>query len=261
MSAIEQLTHPLQRAAKDVPEALAKAALRDILQHPSFTKAPRMCQLLTFLVTKKLAGAERDINEYAIGLEVFGRDAGIYNTGEDPLVRVQVGRLRERLNVYYASLARAPAVTIIIPLGNYVPLLEAVGRARPAAAQLPELLLVTPLRHIGAGAGCAPFLDGLNNELSTRLFAAAGGRMRLSDETGAEAPAAPAFRLEGSIQLERDRVRASVRLIDGADAHIAWLSRFDRCGPLDMSLQDGLAADICAGLSGHLWPAAGAAAP
>lgn len=239
----------------EVPAQEIWAALREIIGQPGFAKAPRMCRLLTFLITKKLSGAERDIHEYVIGLEVFDRDARVYNTSEDPLVRVQMGRLRERLNGYYSSLAQAPAWKIVIPIGNYVPVFQAGGRATKAPECRPDLLLVTPLRHIGAEAGCDSFMSGLNDELSTQLFAACSGRLRLGDDAN-PADQVPAFRLQGSIQLEQDRVRASVRLIDAAASHIVWLSRFDRVGPLNMSLQEGLAGDICASLSRYLWPSA-----
>lgn len=224
-----------------------RQALQQILASGTFARAPRMCRLLAFLVGKKLSGAEREISEYVIGLEVFGRDARTYSTGEDPLVRVQVGRLRERLNAYYRSGTASAAVRISIPVGNYVPLVQPA--AQVPAERRRQMLSLMPLQAIGDSE---PFARGVNEELSAQLYASLGGRMLRPDVPG-PAPAEPAaHRLEGTIRIEREHVRASVRLIDGNAGHIAWLSQFDRHGEPGIGLQEELAAAISAGLSAYL---------
>jgi len=108
-------------ATGPVPEAVWPA-VRQMLGSPLFARAPRMCHLLSFLVDKKLTGKEREITEYAIGLDVFRRDARLYGTLIDPVVRVQVGRLRGRLAAYYAA-ART---------GSYIPSIGHAGATAPA---------------------------------------------------------------------------------------------------------------------------------
>lgn len=245
-------TPPLLLSAEPPPSTDdIRQALQQILVSGTFARAPRMCRLLAFLVGKKLSGAERDINEYAIGLEVFGRDARTYSTGEDPLVRVQVGRLRERLNAYYRTGAVTNAVRISIPVGNYVPLVEHAALAAPAERRR-QMLAMAPLQAIGGGADGEPFARGVNEELSAQLYATLGGRMLRPEAPGNVSGEPAAHRLEGSIRVEQGHVRASVRLIDGNAGHIAWLHQFDRHGELGIRLQEELAAAISTGLSGYL---------
>jgi hypothetical protein len=244
---------PLEVSADEV-----LLALRDIVRSPVFAKAHRMCRLLTFLVEKKLAGAERDINEYAIGLDVFERHPGNYSTAEDPLVRVQVGRLRERLNIYYAAMAGLPAFKICIPLGNYVPIWQRSAMAAAHPQGLGRDLVLLPFSHLG-GPACAAFAKGLDDELGTRLFAALGDRLRLRHGAPEkDAGTSPfALRLEGSVRLEARRARATLRLLhDGASRYIAWQAQFDHAGRVDLCAQEALAGAACAGLQGHLFPPA-----
>lgn len=56
-----------------------------------------MSRLLAYLVERAITDCARDTSEYAIGIGVFDRDPLHYSPGEDPVVRVQVGRLRTKL--------------------------------------------------------------------------------------------------------------------------------------------------------------------
>lgn len=69
---------------------------------------------------RKLSGMEATINEYALGIEVFRRDARDYDTATDPVVRVQMGRLRERLAQHYATDSHCGRLQIVIPPGTYI---------------------------------------------------------------------------------------------------------------------------------------------
>ena len=225
-----------------------RLALHDIVASETFAKAPRMRHLLNYLVEKKLNGQAHEVNEYAIGLEVFGRDPRSYDTGADPLVRVQAGRLRERLKVYYATRSGVSPLHISIPLGNYVPQLSRVA-PEPAVARA-TLLALTPLSDLGL-TGNPIFVRGLDEELGQKLFKTFGSAMQLQDIAAAPAPdgrARAAHRLEGSIRIESEHVRASVRLIDACAGHVAWRSQFDGHGLLGMGLQEQLAGAICDGL-------------
>jgi hypothetical protein len=220
-----------------------------MLASAAFAKAPRMCHLLRYLVEKCIAGEAHEINEYTIGLDVFGRDPRTYDTGTDPLVRVQAGRLRERLNTYYAVGADMIGIHISIPLGNYVPLLRCVGPAHAVAPN--RSLALAPLRDIG---GNPAFVRGLDEELGSRLFATLGSGVQLQDGLAPiqSGSSSSAHRLEGSIRIEPGHVRASVRLIEAGAGQISWLSQFDGHGELDMLLQERLAGAICEGVRSYL---------
>lgn len=224
--------------AAEVTQSLAR-----LKASPEFAKAPRMCKLLAFLVETKLSG-QQQITEYEIGLAVFRRDAKVYNTALDPVVRVQVGRLRARLKAYYAGLATPPAVQVSIPLGAYIPVFSRSCAVTPSFRY--KLLQVAPLRNLSGEHATNTFVSGLDEELGSRLFHAFGSAIELREESGGRRPdGEPPHRLEGSIRVEEKHVRASMRVVDTNAGQIAWLSKFDFRGNLCMSLQEKLASAIC----------------
>lgn len=238
-------------------------SVQQLLASPTFAKAPRMCRLLSFLVEKKLTGMEHQISEYAIGLEVFRRDAHVYDTSLDPVVRVQVGRLRGRLAAYYKSLGAMPEVQISIPVGKYVP--QVTQRtALSHALDQPLLLQMLPLRNLTCDGSSSAFVSGLEEELGCRLFQAFGNAVMLPDMAPAWPGASalrPGQRLEGSIRVEQGRVRACMRLVDAEAGHIAWLSQFDSRGELGMAMQEELATAICGQLQHYVGGRSGGMLP
>lgn len=248
------LEAPCDSAAVPAPDTVWPA-VRQLLGSPVFARAPRMCHLLSFLVDKKLTGKAHEITEYAIGLDVFRRDARLYDTLIDPVVRVQIGRLRGRLATYYAALEAPPAVRIALPLGSYVPAISQTGIGVPAApSAFGRALELAPLRDLSR-IGSNAFVSGVDEELGSRLFNAFGSLVQLRDEAPARGGAVdvrPAHRLEGSIRVEKNHVRASMRLVDTGAGNIAWLSQFDCSGELGMPLQEQLAGAICDKLQRYL---------
>lgn len=205
--------------------------LQRVLTSPVFNKAPRMCALLSFLMNRKLSGMEASITEYVIGIEVFGRDANDYCTAIDPVVRVQMGRLRDRLAQYYAGDA-APHLQIVFPAGSYVPeLIE-----REATPQTPNLTMkMGSVRLLTSGPEATQFALGLEEELSLQIF------RRYPGAPGGSA----ALRLEVGLRIEQAHARASIKLIDAGSEHPAWLHQCDVHGALGMDLQETLAKEIC----------------
>lgn len=228
-----------------------RLAVRAILVSEIFAKAPRMCDLLAYLIDRKLGGSASELSEYAIGLKVFRRDAHSYDTFLDPVVRVQMGRLRSRLATYYLAHGGQYGVRIAIPPGTYVPVIGMAARPRRAAGRQLEVL---PLRDLTARPVGGGFVAGVDEELGNRLFQVFGSLVRMSGHPAAvpSADAHGARRLEGSIRVEHDRVRASVRLIDIPAGQVAWLSQFDCSGELGIRLQEQLAGEICERLQCYL---------
>ena len=94
--------------------------LEKILNSHPFRSSSRSKQFLSYVVLKSLDGHTEELKERTIGAEVFKRDAD-YSTGDDPVVRVQAGEVRRRLEQYYYSASPDTPVHIEIPLGSYVP--------------------------------------------------------------------------------------------------------------------------------------------
>jgi len=228
-------------------------ALQQLLGSTLFARAPRSCDLLSFLVQKKLDGKEHEITEQAIGLAVFRRDARSYDTTLDPVVRVQMGRLRARLMVYRATQA-APAIQLTIPLGSYVPVFTESALEATPTPTLQRPLQLAPLRNLACAEDTRAFVAGVDEELGSKLFHTFGSLVQLPQHAlgwGAGGPEAR-HRLEGSIRVEHHHVRASMRLVDTRAGDIAWLSQIDCSGELGMRLQEELAGVICGQLQCYL---------
>ncbi len=94
--------------------------LEKVLASETFAQAERSGRFLRFIVERTLEGCATDIKEYVIGVEVLGRGAS-FDPRSDPIVRVEAGRLRTRLNTYYTSDGRNDTLLIDVPKGSYVP--------------------------------------------------------------------------------------------------------------------------------------------
>src|SRR5271154_2719256 len=101
----------------------AEAVLKEldrIIASRYFRSAGRSRQFLQYVVQQKLAGHVEQLKERTIGTEVFQRSPD-YATGDDPVVRVQAGEVRRRLEQYYQTAPGDSQVTIKLPVGSYSP--------------------------------------------------------------------------------------------------------------------------------------------
>lgn len=235
-----------------------RLALHEVINSPLFSRAPRTCKLLTWLVDMKLDGRQAEISEFAIGLAVFRRDARSYDTTLDPVVRVQMGRLRSRL-AEYAAAQTVTGPHLRIPLGTYIPALiqaDTPSRAPQAssASRNTRRMQLSPLRNLSVAPDNNAFIAGVDEELGSKLFQAFGSLIQLPQQSLAW-PASgfdARHRLEGSIRVEESHVRASMRLVDTRAGDIEWLAQFDRSGELCMTMQEELAGAICVKLQHYL---------
>jgi hypothetical protein len=97
-----------------------RGQLDRILASAAFDDAERAKSLLRFVVERTLEGHAGEIKESVIALEVLGRPPS-FDSKSDPIVRVEAGRLRDRLSSYYEAEGGADTVLISLPKGRYVP--------------------------------------------------------------------------------------------------------------------------------------------
>lgn len=105
---------------------------------------------LKFVVLKSVENQETQLKEYLIATEVFGRSTS-YDSRNDSVVRVQAGRLRAKLQEYYATEGKHDPVLIDLPKGHYSPTFTYIeppkaehgNGAQPAA----ELMQATATQH------------------------------------------------------------------------------------------------------------------
>jgi len=243
-----------------------RTALASVLASPLFARSPCMRRLLEFLVDAAVAGEAARLSEYRIGLEALGKNPRTYSPNEDPSVRVQVGRLRERLGRYYQNAGKNDPLRLEIPSGHYVPQLQRNRAAVPAtaAAQTQQALLVSALQELAGGGEALQFAQGLREELVHRLFRELRGMTIVSPEPGMAPAVAPqalpaTYRLEGSVRHVQGVARATLRLIEQRTDRLLWCDRFDHRDVGMLQAQEALSAAICAGLQRDVF--ASAAAP
>jgi hypothetical protein len=106
-------------ATELAPEAI-REHLEKMVQDPAFRTSKRSVQFLRYVVEKTLAGAEDQIKERTIGVEVFGRDPS-YDTNVDHVVRTAAIELRKRLAIYYGDEQHKSELRIQLVPGSYIP--------------------------------------------------------------------------------------------------------------------------------------------
>ncbi|MCW8278221.1 hypothetical protein IMF27_23785 [Pseudomonas sp. PCH199] len=253
----------IDSSAAGVPESLDREEMERVLAlllaSPLFAKSRRMGSLLRFMVEHDLHSPNPPLTEHAIGIEVFRRDPAVYCTGDDPVVRVQVGRLRRKLAAHYATNGQQDPVRLSIPPGCYR---MAYQRLRPKGVGTRHpVLQIQPFTCITRDGD--DFTRGLCEELSCRLFesfeqAQTGSNhvlMRVARNSVQASELGRGRRysycLEGSVRVEPARVRASLRLVDIAQGRIRWSGQFDRNQPYGIATQEDLAESICHSLTGY----------
>lgn len=111
-----------------------KACVKDILASRVFSRSGRLRAFLQYVVESELAGKAGQLKGYTIGVDVFGRPTG-FDSGSDPIVRVQAGKLRKLLEEYYADEGANAPLRIRIPTGSYVPEYEIVAASSEEPAK------------------------------------------------------------------------------------------------------------------------------
>jgi len=89
-----------------------------VINSPVFAKSKRQRELLAYLVQQMIDGNGSRIKGYVIALEVFKRGDN-FDPAKDSIVRVEAGRLRNKLRRYYETYGPNDPVEITLPKGTY----------------------------------------------------------------------------------------------------------------------------------------------
>ena len=250
-------------------EALVKGELARILVGPAFQSAPKLTRLLRYLVKEALAGQVERIKAYAIAIDVFDQPAS-FDPQTNPLVRVQVGRLRNLLERYYLNDGRADPLRIEIPRGGYLPLFQ----TDPATVQANRLqrddgpslrapcgpaLAVLPCRNLSGNHQQDYLCDGMTQELIHLLtecrelhviapntmfqYRARGANPRhLGNELGVD------YVLSGTVRMGDDRMRVIASLTDTETGIRVWTQSYDQALTVTgiLGVQEAIAQRIAA---------------
>jgi len=107
-----------------------------ILHSEIFRNSEGLRRLLRFLAERTAAGEADQLKEYTIGVDGLGKPA-TYDTHHDAAVRIQVGRLRQKLAEYSHTEGKHDPFIIELPKGQFK--LTCDARATPETPATPPL--------------------------------------------------------------------------------------------------------------------------
>ena len=129
--------HP---SARPIALSEKREELRRVLESRNFARAPKKTRFLEFVSEQTFEGNGDNLNEYLIGVEVYGRGTA-FNAQEDPIVRVQAHEIRRLLKQYYEEEGKHSPIRLDLPSGHYVPSFTRTAidesAVRPAAPETP----------------------------------------------------------------------------------------------------------------------------
>lgn len=137
------LSSPFDFDEQDV--VAVRAQVQRITLSAPFKHSERRQKFLRFIVDEALAGRADRLKGYTIATEVFER-SGDFDPQLDPVVRIEAGRLRDKLHEYYATEGSRDSIIIELPKGSYVPSIKRTKGASPGASG----------PHTGSLAGTEP---------------------------------------------------------------------------------------------------------
>ena len=95
-----------------------RAQVGRLVQSKTFETSEVHRRLLRYLAEKSISGEADRLKEYTIGLEAFGKPP-TYDPKHDSIVRLQAGRLRQKLAAYYQTEAAGDALLVSMPKGAF----------------------------------------------------------------------------------------------------------------------------------------------
>ena len=125
-----------QNCRDDSDRKAIREQLDRIFKSGPFQQSQRRQRFLEYIVNETLAGRGERLKGYNIAVEVFDRPE-TFDANIDPVVRIEAGRLRDKLREYYAADGQGDPVCIELPKGSYTPKIEFRLAARPASGPEP----------------------------------------------------------------------------------------------------------------------------
>jgi hypothetical protein len=125
-------------ALGQVPPEAVRRQIEAICASHSFRHRDSFRKLLTYLCDRTLDGSAETLKEYTIGIELFGKPES-YDPREDATVRVQISKLRQKLEEYYLGEGKDDAIIVELPRRHLTLAFQMrpVQQAPPAGAALP----------------------------------------------------------------------------------------------------------------------------
>lgn len=100
------------------PDSERQALLNRVLSSSHFAHATSLKRILQFLCDRSRSPASPPPKEYEIAVNAMGRPE-TFDPRTDPIVRVSVVSIRERLLAYFATEGRRERFRLVVPRGQY----------------------------------------------------------------------------------------------------------------------------------------------
>ncbi len=213
------------------PKAV-RAQLNRVLKSPLFRRSPRAREFLRYVVEETLKGRGDRLDQVSIGIRALGRGEDFYPS-EDPIVRMQAGRVRRALEAYYRDQGAGDSILIELPKGSYEPAFEvresAPGAAHPAndPDSWPSLL-VSPLRKLTDRKDVEFIAQGLASDLAAELSREKTIQVFLAPDAKPEPEhtCRARFELSGTLGLRGDDLKVNFHLVDRETGRQTWAETF-----------------------------------
>ena len=224
--------------------------LHRILTSRTFAQVERLKRFISFIVSETLGGRAGELKEYVIGVQVFAKDPS-FDPRTDPIVRVQARRLRARLVKYYRDEGQSDDVAIDLPKGGYAPVFRKKEGGAPSKPSLSATLagrntvFVSPLADRSPDLTLDYFCRGMRDEIVHALTSVRALRVLAAADEDSDTPRPDAALLiDGSVRLAAERVRVTVRLVDGSSGHYLWSESSDHSLADPVAAQEHVAREI-----------------
>ena len=109
-----------------------KIQIQRIVSSKAFKTSEVHRNLFNYLADKSLAGEAQNLKEYTVGLDVFGKPAS-YDPRQESVVRMHVGRLRQKLAEYYRTEGVDDPIIVDLPKGGFALTFDARPVPEPRA--------------------------------------------------------------------------------------------------------------------------------
>ncbi|MDL2409408.1 hypothetical protein PY650_28010 [Rhizobium calliandrae] len=115
----------------EVTEGEARAEVERLLSDIRFHATERQRAILRYLAERHFGGHDDGVKAYSIAIDVLGRSSS-FEPSLDPIVRIEVSRLRSAVANYYEAFRQPDCVSIDLPKGKYVVVFSKTAADEPA---------------------------------------------------------------------------------------------------------------------------------
>jgi serine/threonine-protein kinase len=236
-----------------------------MLASETFARSGRLSAFLRFVVEETIKDRGDCLKEHVIAAELYGKRLG-FDPANDPAVRIDARRLRDRLREYYQSEGADDSIRIEIPKGAYaaqfLPLIPRMIPAKSAPEESAPAIAVLPLESFSDDPEQEYLADGLTDGIITEL--AKLGAPRVISRTSVmrykelRQPLAEiawelgvTHILEGSVIRWEGNIRITCQLIRVCPEGHLWAESYER----ELGDVLGVLAEIAFAVVKHMCPA------